>query len=50
MTTSGYVHTEPFNSGVLPVGDIHRLHFEEYGNKDGKPGKSFELCTHDFLD
>jgi proline iminopeptidase len=36
---SGYAHTEAFDSGFLAVGEIHQLHYEQYGKKDGKPGK-----------
>ncbi len=28
---------EPFNSGMLAVGDGHEVHFEECGNPEGKP-------------
>jgi len=34
-----YAHAAAYNSGTLPVGDIHKLHYEQYGKKDGKPGK-----------
>ena len=33
----GYKHSPPYNSGFLPVGSIHRLYYEQYGNPDGKP-------------
>lgn len=39
----GYAHTEAYDSGVLPVGTIHKLHYEQYGKKDGKPGKTIRL-------
>jgi proline iminopeptidase len=39
----GYAHTEAFDSRVLPVGTIHKLHYEQYGKKDGKPGKTVHL-------
>lgn len=32
-----YTHDAPFNSGFLKVSDVHSLHFEESGKKDGKP-------------
>ncbi|KAJ5388362.1 proline iminopeptidase [Penicillium cosmopolitanum] len=34
---SGYTHSEPFDVGLLPVGAIHRIYYEQYGRKDGKP-------------
>jgi proline iminopeptidase len=34
-----YKHSGPFDSGFLSVGSIHNIHYEQYGNKDGKPGK-----------
>lgn len=36
----GHDHSESFNSGYLPVGDIHELYYEQYGNVAGKPGES----------
>ena len=35
--TEGYKHSQPYDSGFLPVGTIHRLHYDQYGNPDGKP-------------
>jgi proline iminopeptidase len=35
---SGYTHSDPFNEGTLTVGPIHKLHYSQYGKKDGKPG------------
>jgi proline iminopeptidase len=35
---SGYTHSEPFDIGLLPVGTLHRVYYEQYGRKDGKPG------------
>ena len=32
-----YPEIEPFNSGYLPVSDLHEVYFEESGNPDGKP-------------
>ncbi|SFD58561.1 prolyl aminopeptidase [Klenkia taihuensis] len=32
-----YPEIEPYDSGVLDVGDGHRLHWETCGNPDGKP-------------
>ncbi|KAL9106768.1 MAG: hypothetical protein Q9227_008267 [Pyrenula ochraceoflavens] len=32
-----YEHCAPFDSGFLDVGLIHQIHYEQYGNKDGKP-------------
>lgn len=37
---NGYEHSDPFDEGMLPVGTIHRLHFEQYGKRDGKPGET----------
>ncbi|KAJ5756323.1 hypothetical protein N7533_005866 [Penicillium manginii] len=34
---SGYTHSEPFDIGLLPVGTLHRVYYEQYGRKDGKP-------------
>ncbi len=34
---SCYPEIEPYNTGMLPVGDGHTLYFEECGNPDGKP-------------
>ncbi|WP_433217716.1 prolyl aminopeptidase [Microtetraspora malaysiensis] len=32
-----YPEIEPYDSGMLDVGDGHRVHWETYGNPDGKP-------------
>lgn len=32
-----YAPTEPFNSGMLRVSDVHEIYFEESGNPKGKP-------------
>ncbi len=32
-----YPPREPYNSGYLKVSDLHRIHFEESGNPEGKP-------------
>ena len=32
-----YPATEPFNTGMLKVSDLHDVYFEECGNPDGKP-------------
>ncbi|GET36235.1 prolyl aminopeptidase [Microseira wollei] len=32
-----YPPREPYNSGYLKVSDLHRIHFEESGNPQGKP-------------
>jgi proline iminopeptidase len=34
-----YTHLDAFDTGRLPVSDIHTLHYEQYGKPDGKPGK-----------
>jgi len=36
-TKRSYQHTTPFDSGLLSVGSIHRIHYEQYGIRDGKP-------------
>ncbi|KAK8115905.1 Alpha/Beta hydrolase protein [Apiospora sp. TS-2023a] len=33
----GYVHEDAFDEGFLQVDQIHNLHYEQYGPKDGKP-------------
>ncbi len=38
VLTLGYDHVDPFERGMLPVSDIHTLHYEQYGKPDGKPG------------
>ena len=37
MASTGYTHNDPYDSGFLPVGDIHQIHYEQYGKTDGKP-------------
>jgi proline iminopeptidase len=32
-----YPEIEPYNTGMLPVSDIHQLYYEESGNKSGLP-------------
>jgi proline iminopeptidase len=32
-----YPEIEPFNTGYLPVSELHEVYFEESGNPDGKP-------------
>lgn len=32
-----YPETEPFNTGMLPVSDLHTLYYEEVGQPDGAP-------------
>lgn len=32
-----YPEIEPYDAGMLPVGDGHRIHWEQCGNADGKP-------------
>lgn len=34
---AGYTHERCFDSGYLPVSDIHSLYYEQYGKRDGKP-------------
>lgn len=35
----GYPVVDPYDSGFLPVGEIHKVHYEQYGKSDGKPGR-----------
>lgn len=35
----GYSHADAFDEGFLSVGSIHKIHYEQYGKKDGKPGE-----------
>ncbi|KAH8810986.1 proline iminopeptidase [Xylogone sp. PMI_703] len=39
----GYEHSEPFDSGFLAVGTIHRVYYEQYGKKGDKPGNQSAL-------
>lgn len=39
----GYEHSSPFDSGMLSVGAIHKIHYEQYGKEDGKPGRSYQF-------
>lgn len=32
-----YTHDDPFDQGFLQVSHIHKLYYEQYGPKDGKP-------------
>ncbi|UJO24506.1 Proline iminopeptidase [Fulvia fulva] len=34
---AGYQHPPAWDSGHLPVGEVHRLYYEQYGQHDGKP-------------
>lgn len=36
---TGYTHDPPFDSGFLKLGDIHTMHYEQYGQPKGKPGE-----------
>ncbi|KAJ9610335.1 hypothetical protein H2200_005112 [Cladophialophora chaetospira] len=33
----GYEQSEPWDVGRLPVDDVHTLHYEQYGKRNGKP-------------
>lgn len=35
--SSVHVHQDPFDSGYLEAGSIHRIYYEQYGRRDGKP-------------
>ena len=37
MATTSYIHQRAFDEGFLHVSDLHKIHFEQYGNKEGKP-------------
>ncbi|EED21798.1 valacyclovir hydrolase, putative [Talaromyces stipitatus ATCC 10500] len=37
MDSKGYTHDPPFDRGYLSVGAIHKLHYAQYGNRNGKP-------------
>lgn len=34
---SGYTHSSPFDEGMLPVGNIHRMYYAQYGRENGLP-------------
>lgn len=36
-STIGYEHPDPFDSGYIAAGSLHKLYYEQYGNKNGKP-------------
>jgi hypothetical protein len=38
--TAGYTHKEEFDSGDLQVSDLHRIHYVQYGEPNGKTGKT----------
>lgn len=42
-TKTPYSHSRAFDEGYLQVSSIHKLHYEQYGKIDGKPGKFFVL-------
>ena len=42
-TDVGYAHDDAFDAGFLKVDDIHSLHYEQYGSRDGKPGELHKL-------
>lgn len=37
---AGYAHEDAWDSGWLRVDSIHEIYYEQYGKKDGKPGKT----------
>ena len=39
QAASSYTPSAPFDAGYLSVSSIHKLHYEQYGKRDGKPGK-----------
>lgn len=48
-TISGYEHSDAFDEGYLAVSDLHKLHYEQYGNPQGKPGMTFLSAKPRFL-
>jgi proline iminopeptidase len=36
---AGYAHVDPYDIGFLQVDGIHNIYFEQYGAKDGLPGR-----------
>lgn len=34
---TGYTHEKAYDSGFLKVSEIHRLHYQQYGNPSGAP-------------
>lgn len=38
--SSPHTHSPAFDEGFLEVSSIHKLHYEQYGKVDGKPGLS----------
>ncbi|OQV02950.1 hypothetical protein CLAIMM_08061 [Cladophialophora immunda] len=34
---AGHAHSEPWDVGFLPVDPVHKLYYEQYGPRDGKP-------------
>ncbi|KAJ5709711.1 hypothetical protein N7493_010002 [Penicillium malachiteum] len=34
---AGYTHTDPFDTGLLAVGTLHHIYYEQYGNPNGRP-------------
>lgn len=42
---SGYAPSTPFDEGYLPVDEIHKLFYQQYGKKDGKPGEHPHQAT-----
>jgi len=41
-----YEHSAAFDSGFLSVGSIHKIHYEQYGTEDGKPGALPSISHH----
>jgi proline iminopeptidase len=37
MAASPYVHPRAFDEGFLQVSDLHKIHYEQYGEEKGKP-------------
>ena len=35
---AGYEHSEAWDVGFLPVDHVHKLYYEQYGQRDGKTG------------
>lgn len=43
---NGYIHGDPFDEGMLPVGNIHQIYYAQYGLKDGLTGMSLATTAN----
>jgi proline iminopeptidase len=37
---TGYEHEDAWDANWLRVDDVHELYYQQFGKKDGKPGKN----------